>query len=127
MNIIAVDDEQFALELCEQTIRDVLPGCSLSAFVTPSKALSYAEKNRVDIAFLDIEMGGMSGIELAKRLKAIYGKTNIVFVTGYSEYALDSYAVSATDYLLKPLSKKLALVALFVDFSFHRSLEPLHR
>ena len=112
MNIIAVDDEQFALELCEATIRDVLPECSLSAFVTPSKALSYAENNQVDVAFLDIEMGSMSGIELARRLQAIYGRTNIVFVTGYSEYALDSYAIGVADYLLKPLSRKLVARAL---------------
>ena len=112
MNVIAVDDEKFALEISEQAIKNVLPDCTLFCFTSPSKSLAYAEKNPVDLAFLDIEMGGMNGIVLAKELKEIYGKTNIVFVTGHSEYALDSYTLDTTDYLLKPLSKELVIRAI---------------
>ena len=112
MNVIAVDDEHYALELCAQTIKDVLPDCSLSTFAMSGKALAYAQEHQVDIAFLDIEMASMNGIALAQRLKDIYSKTNIVFVTGYSEYALASYALDTTDYLLKPLSSKLVARAL---------------
>jgi len=106
VNIIAVDDEQLALEINEQAIQDALPDSTLTCFTVSNKALSYAKENQVDVAFLDIEMGGMNGLALARHLKDIHGKTNIVFVTGYSEYALDSYEVDASDYLLKPVTKE---------------------
>ena len=69
MNIIAVDDERFPLMDLELAIRDALPDGTLSCFDTPEDALEYAGTNRVDLAFLDIEMGGMDGLELAKALK----------------------------------------------------------
>jgi len=106
MNIIAVDDERFALMDLEAAIREALPKSAVNCFNTPAAALEYAKDNRADVAFLDIEMGGMSGLELAKRLKDIYGKTNIVFVTGYSHYAADAFALHASGYLLKPVTAK---------------------
>lgn len=112
MNIIAVDDEKLALELSEKAILEALPDSTLHSFETPSKALDYAMGNQVDVAFLDIEMGGMSGLELAKNLKDIYGKTNIVFVTGYSQYALESYKVKASEYLMKPVSRESVIDAM---------------
>ena len=112
MNIIAVDDERYALENVKRVINKALPDCSLSCFNTPSRALLYADDNRVELAFLDVEMGGMNGLELAKRLKEIYGRTNIVFVTGYSEYAIDSYSVPASGYIVKPVSEKAILSAM---------------
>ena len=106
MNIIAADDEPFALMSLESAIREALPDCMLSCFDTPEDALAYAKHNRVDLAFLDVEMGDMNGLQLARALKAIYGKTNIVFATGYSQYAVDSYEIDTSDYLLKPVTKE---------------------
>jgi len=105
MRVIAVDDEILTLAGMERVIKDAIPDCALSCFDTPEDALEYAKENRVDLAFLDIEMGGMNGLELAKAMKDVYGKTNIVFVTGYSEYAVASYEAGASDYLLKPITK----------------------
>ena len=105
MNVIAVDDEHYALLNLQSAIQEAVSDCRLSIFETSSTALAYAEKQQVDVAFLDIEMGGMSGFELARRLKNIYARTNIVFVTGYPQYALDSYKIDTSDYLLKPVSK----------------------
>jgi two-component SAPR family response regulator len=106
MNIIAADDEKHALHSISEVIRNALPDCVLECFNRPDTALEYAAAgNRVDVAFLDIEMGGMNGLELAKRLKDVNGKTNIVFVTGYSEYALDAYSVAPSGYLLKPVAE----------------------
>ena len=106
MNCIAVDDEILALKGMERVIKKALPDSSLSCFDAPEDALAYAKENRVDVAFLDVEMGGMNGLELAKALKDIDGKTNIVFATGHSQYALDSYSVNASDYLLKPVTEE---------------------
>jgi len=112
MNIIAVDDEQFALISIENAIMKAIPGGSLSCFDSPSKAIAYVRENRVDVAFLDIEMGGMNGLQLAKHLKEIQGQANIVFTTGHSQYAADAYAMHACGYLLKPVSDKAVIEAM---------------
>lgn len=102
MNIIVVDDEKLALELLTDTVREAVPEAYVRGFTSPENALSFAEQGGCDIAFLDIKMRGMSGLELAKRLKDIRGDVNIIFVTGYSEYVLDAFRLYASDYLLKP-------------------------
>jgi len=112
VNMIAVDDEHLALVGIEFTLKRVKPDCTLACFDTPGKALSYAKENRVDVAFLDIEMGGMSGLQLAKSLKEIYGETNIIFTTGYSRYAIDAFAMRVSGYLLKPVSVKAVAKAM---------------
>lgn len=104
MNILAVDDEFHALRDLQQTIEAAVPGSTPACFGDPEAALLHARDCPVDIAFLDIEMGGMNGLALAKALKDIRGDTNIIFVTGYSEYARDAFSVAASDYLVKPVS-----------------------
>ena len=106
MRIIAVDDEPFAIWELRQAIGEAVPEGELSCFDTPAEALRYAAGAAVDIAFLDISLGGMNGLVLAKRLKDINGKTNIIFATGYSDYALDAFSVQASDYLLKPVTRE---------------------
>ncbi|MDL2267459.1 response regulator [Desulfovibrio sp. OttesenSCG-928-G15] len=104
MRILAVDDERLALLAMEQAIREADPDCELACFATPAEALAHAAKETVDVAFLDIEMDSMNGLGLAKRLKDIHGKTNIVFVTGYSQYAMDAFSLRASGYLQKPVT-----------------------
>jgi DNA-binding LytR/AlgR family response regulator len=65
------------------------------------EAVELGEKLRPDIAFLDIRMPGLSGIEAARRL---YERSHIVFATAYDQYALDAFEQGALDYLLKPVS-----------------------
>ncbi len=109
MNSIIVDDEIHILRHTESIIRNVFPDYHIRCFDNPDDALIYAAANRIDIAFLDIEMGGMNGLELAKRLKDIHAKTNIIFATIHSEYALSAYSLQASDYLLKPVNKDMIL------------------
>jgi len=106
MKILAIDDNVLALEELVSSIKEACPDDDVHSFSKPSELLDYAKENVCDIAFLDIEMWGMNGIELAQRLKEINIKTNIVFVTGYSKYALDSYTVKASDYVMKPVTKE---------------------
>jgi len=117
MNVIAADDEHLALISIEGVIKKAIPDCTLSCFDTPSKVLAYAKENRIDVAFLDIEMGGMNGLQLAKRLKDIYGRTNIIFTTGYSQYAVDAYAMHASGYLMKPVTAEV--IAEAIDYLHH--------
>lgn len=65
---------------------------------------AYEENKDTDILFLDIEMGDMSGVELAKRLRRKGAGLQIVFITGYMEYIGEGYDVEALHYLLKPVT-----------------------
>ena len=106
MRVIAVDDEEDALALISGAITICLPDAELKPFDNPVTALDYASKNPVDIAFLDITMPDMTGIDMAKKLKAINPKINIIFATGYSDYMADAFAMHASGYLLKPVGPK---------------------
>ncbi len=71
----------------------------------------HEQEKAVDILLLDIEMSGMSGVELARRVRAQDKRVQIVFVTGYADYLADGYEVEALHYLLKPVQpQKLAAV-----------------
>lgn len=103
MNIIAVDDERRALRKLERAILKIVPGATVTCFSSGKDALQYANENRVDIAFLDIKMDEMSGLILAKHLKDIYGYTNIIFVTGHSQYAGNAFELHVSGYVMKPV------------------------
>ena len=117
MNIIVVDDERAPLEDLEQVLKNVCPDATIRGFSSPKSALEHACSNRVDLAFLDIEMAGMNGLQLAKGLKDIYGKVNIIFTTGHPQYALDAYEIHACGYLLKPVSKDAVIESM--DYLHH--------
>lgn len=104
MTIIAVDDERLALALLSSSIKEVAPDADLHTFSVADGAVRFAAENRVDVAFLDIEMARVSGIALAKQLKEANPAVNIVFVTGHAQYMRDGFALWASGYVLKPVS-----------------------
>lgn len=112
MNILTVDDEPNALHLLSQNVAAVVDGAEVVSFSDPQCALQWAEQNSCDVAFLDIELGEMNGIELGKRLKELNPKTNLIFVTGFLEYAVSAYALHASGYLTKPASRDAIRVEL---------------
>ena len=97
MRIMAVDDEILALEDFEDTCRDLGISDEIVKFNNPLDALGFVATNKVDIAFLDIEMPVVKGIELAKRIKAINRNVRIIFATSYGNYALEAFGVDAVD------------------------------
>lgn len=105
MKVIAADDEPLALRRLEKAIREAKPDVNLVTFTDPEEIAPYARGNVIDVAFLDVEMGTMSGIEVAKHLKAIYPKINIVFVTGYDKYMGKTIALRMSGYVTKPATK----------------------
>lgn len=103
MNIIVADDEKLAVENMLSLLRKLEVNARITGFTDLDDVFDYISRNHVDIAFLDIEMGEYTGIELAKKCKEIAPCMNIIFVTGYSEYMLDAFRLHASGYLLKPV------------------------
>lgn len=103
MKIIAVDDEILAVENITALLRQAEPEAEILSFTEPEDAFHYLSENKVDIAFLDIEIGAYSGLELARECKALCPQLNIIFVTGYSQYTIDAFKLHASGYLLKPV------------------------
>lgn len=99
-----VDDEKPALDLLSLLISSTGIAQVTGQFDCAQAALEQARQTPPDVAFLDIEMPGMSGIELAEQLSGCCPDTEIVFVTAYDQYALDAFRTNALDYLLKPIS-----------------------
>lgn len=78
----------------------------LSQFISAENFLfEYGDKSDYDILLLDIEMGEMDGVELAKRLRRENEVLQIVFITGYSDYISEGYEVAALHYLMKPVKE----------------------
>lgn len=106
MKILLVDDERLSLLDLEATVREVLPDADIQTAQTPAEALDLTGRNPPDVAFLDIELPEMNGLSLAKRIKDLHPQTNIIFVTAYSQYALDAFQLYVSGYLMKPVRKE---------------------
>lgn len=106
MRILAVDDERIALELLLDAIRAACPDAEVGGFRDPGELLACARRAPVDVAFLDIQMRGMSGLALAKALKDIDPDVNVVFVTGYAQYTGEAIGLRASGYVMKPPTKE---------------------
>lgn len=106
MHFLAVDDEPLMLNGLVSAIQSARPEAEILSFTKPEEALEAAKEQPMDVAFLDIRMGGMTGLQLAARLKKIKPDMHVIFATGYSEYAVDAFAIHATGYLLKPVAEE---------------------
>lgn len=105
MRIITTDDESAALRMLTNAVKDVCADAEVVDFSDANKAYEYATEHPIDIAFLDIQMRQMSGIELAKKLRGLYPKLNVIFVTGFAEYGIDAVQLHASGYLEKPVDE----------------------
>ncbi len=104
MRMLCVDDEPLMLKMLEMAVKEAKPDADITAFSKQTDLLEDAKKNGCDVAFLDIHMRGMTGVELAKELKAVNPKMNIIFVTGFSEYKADAMDLRASGYIMKPVT-----------------------
>lgn len=129
MTILLVDDEELQLLRLENEVKKVVPSdATILSFSNSSKFLKDHKEDKIDIAFLDIEMPGMNGISLAKELKKINPLVNIIFVTAYNDYALEAYKIHASGYLSKPVSaekikKELEALRYPVEFKGEKKLQ----
>ncbi len=99
ISCIVVDDEPLAIEKLKAFIGK-LPQLQLVAtFNRATPAIEFLRNNTVQILFLDIQMDGITGIEMVEQMA---DKPQVIFTTAYNEYALKAFELSVTDYLLKP-------------------------
>jgi len=99
INCIAVDDEPLALDIIRDYISQVPFLNLLKVFSDGISVLEYLASNHVDLIFLDIEMGGLTGTQL---LKTLQQKPKVIMTTAYRKYAVDAFDLDVTDYLVKP-------------------------
>ena len=106
MKIAAVDDETHALERFERMVSEMadLELCGL--FETGRQLLAYLKENPLDAVFLDIEMPGVNGLELAGQIQDLNENIDIIFITAFNQYAVEAFELQAVDYILKPLTEE---------------------
>ncbi len=112
MNVIVVDDERIVLAAEETIIKRAMPDAIIHSFKKAKDALEFAAENVIDIAFLDINIKGITGLSLAEKLKEYNAQINIIFCTGYSEYSLDAHELFCSAYLMKPITQEKVQKAL---------------
>ncbi|MCQ2493294.1 MAG: response regulator [Lachnospiraceae bacterium] len=107
MKILVVDDDILASAALIKELKDIMSDSDYEIFEAnlPSVALEIADKYMPEIAFLDISMPEMNGIELAGKLKDIRNNINIIFVTAHEEYGLEAMNLHASGYILKPFTR----------------------
>ena len=103
-NVIMVDDRKLILNGGLPILEKVMPNATVMGFTDVAEAVQYAKENRVALAFLDIELRNTSGLDLCRALLEINSRTNIVYLTAYSEYALDAWSTGASGFMLKPIT-----------------------
>ena len=106
MRAILVDDEPLMLRSFMRCSAGISELQVVAQFGGAEEALAFAGENPFELALLDIQMPGMSGIELAVRLRALYPELLVVFISAYDEYVRDSNAIGGDDYIVKPYKRE---------------------
>ena len=102
--VIMVDDNKVFLNDGMPIIEEVIPNAAVIGFTKPSEAVEYAKANRIALAFLDIEMIDVSGLDVCRRLLEINQRTNVVYLTAYRDYSFDAWDTGACGFMLKPIT-----------------------
>ena len=100
-NCIAIDDEPLALQLVESYIKRTPFLNLIGTYGSAEEAMPTIQNEKIDVAFLDIQMPDFSGLQVSKMLSP---ETKVVFITAHDRFAIEGYKVNAVGYLLKPIS-----------------------
>lgn len=101
LRCVAIDDEDLALELLEDNISRVPYLQLVAKSGNPIEAINFIQREKPDLVFLDIQMPGLTGLQLIQSLPT---KPMFIFVTAYEKYALDGFKLNVVDYLVKPVA-----------------------
>ena len=108
MTIVCVDDHSVMLKGTKHCIEHVLPDASIVAFTNADEALAYTKDKGCDVLISEIELCGVDGLTLAKRVKKMNSKVNIIFLTvcDEKEHAKEVLKIKPSGYLLKPATEE---------------------
>lgn len=108
MTIVCVDDHSVMLKGTKRSVEQILPDASIVAFTNAGEALAFVKENGCDVLISEIELCGVDGITLAKRVKKLNSKVNIIFLTvcDEREYAKEVLKIKPSGYLLKPANRE---------------------
>jgi len=102
MRVVCVDDERLSLQFIEKQLEQIEDISIAAMFTNPLEAKEYILNEAIDTAFLDVQMPGLNGIQLAEQILEYKPDLNIVFVTAYDQYAVEAFQLNALDYVIKP-------------------------
>src|SRR6188472_2960908 len=104
MKAVVAEDEKLLRDDLVARLAIAWPACELVAVCEDGgEALEAIANHQPDVAFLDIRMPGLTGLEVAAASQEASPRTRIVFVTAYNQYAIEAFDRGAVDYLLKPI------------------------
>ena len=108
MTIVCVDDHSVMLKGTKRSVEQILPDASIVAFMDADDALAFVKDNGCDILITEIELFGMDGLTLAKRVKKLNSNVNIIFLTvcDEKEHAKEVLKIKPSGYLLKPAKRE---------------------
>ncbi|MGL6173379.1 MAG: LytR/AlgR family response regulator transcription factor [Cellulosilyticaceae bacterium] len=114
INIAICEDNDLDRKILEQYLQEVMENklkkgkiesYLISTYTNGTDIMNDLEKHKYHLVFLDMYMGDMIGIEIAKKIRSLDGQTLIIFVTSSRDFAIEGYSVRAYHYLLKPIMK----------------------
>lgn len=106
MKVLIIDDEKLIVDDLVEEVSALYPEALVEGFITTSEALEHAKHTEYDVALLDIDMPGMDGLTLARKLISLLPAVNIIFVTGHNEYAVEAHELYCSGFLLKPVGRR---------------------
>ena len=108
MTVVCVDDHPIMLDGLTSSVRQLLPDASIAAFGSADEALGFTKENGCDVLISEIELCGTDGLTLAKKVKKVNPRVNIIFLTvcDEKEYAKEVLRIKPSGYLLKPAKKE---------------------
>lgn len=122
LRCIIVDDEEGAHLVLEHYFKDMKTLSLCGAFYNAPEAMDYLYHNQIDLIFLDINMPGLTGLEM---LEAMSNSPYVVLTTAYTEFALEGYKYQVIDYLVKPFEFSKFIAAIDKVWNRKRNLQAL--
>ena len=106
MNILVVDDDRSSLENIKSIVNKLMPDSECSVFDSSLAVLAKAREQEFDVAFLDINMPELNGIDLGNYLVELNPFINIIFLTEHKEFGYEAMQIHASGYIVKPASEQ---------------------